>query len=146
MLLAAVVILLAVATVNAMSLALADGLARRTATMTRLALGAAPRAIVRLRLTEMAIITAAATVLGLGLGRLGLVALAAVSPDAVAGFGTMSIDATVIVVAVLDRHVAGLAAGVPAALSEAGVSFEGLAGGVWRRASARHASSATAIC
>jgi predicted permease len=129
-LLAAVLMLLAVATVNAMSLALADGLARRTATMTRLALGASRRAIVRLRLTEMAIVSVAAILLGLGLGRAGLAALAAVSPDAVAGFGSMTLDATVVAVAVAIGILAGVAAGVPAALSDAAVSFEGLAGGV----------------
>lgn len=127
-LLAAVVILLAVATVNAMSLALADGLARRTATMTRLALGATPRSIMSLRLTEMAIIIVAAVVAGLGLGRVGLAVLATVSPDAVAGFGAMTLDATVVGVAALAGVIAGAAAGIPAALSEAGVGFEGLAG------------------
>ena len=127
-LLAAVVMLLAVATVNATSLALADGLARRTATMTRLALGAAPRDIAVRRLTETAILTVVAVVLGLALGRLGLVALATVSPDAVAGFGAMTLDAIVVAVAALAGVLAGLAAGVPAALSEARVGLDGLAG------------------
>ena len=131
-LLAAVVLLLAVATVNGLSLSLADGLARRTLTMTRLALGAAPGRIASLRLTEMAIITAAAVAIGLGLGRAGLAALAAVSPDAVAGFGSITLDATVIGVAVLTGLLTGAAAGVPAAVSEARTSFEGLAGTVFR--------------
>jgi predicted permease len=128
-LLAAVVILLAVATVNTMSLSLADALARRMTTMTRLALGAAPARIVSLRLTQMAIIVVVATIAAIALGRLGLVALATVSPDAVAGFGRMSIDATVIAVAALTALLAGAFAGVPAALSEARVGVDGLAGG-----------------
>ncbi len=131
-LLVAVMLLLAVATVNALSLSLADGLGRRTLTMTRLALGASPRRVAALRLTEMAIISIAAVVAGIGLGRAGLAALAAVSPDAVAGFGNITLDPAVIAAAVLAGVLIGAVAAVPAAMSEARTTFEGLAGTVAR--------------
>jgi putative ABC transport system permease protein len=127
-LLAAVAILLTVAAMNVLSLTYADVLGRRFATMTRLALGATKRDIVVLRLIETAVMTAIAAALGIVIGRLGLAALQAASPDAFRGFGVISIDPIVAVAAVGAALFAGIVAGLPAAMSEARIDVAGLAG------------------
>src|SRR6185503_3050586 len=86
-LLAAVTILLAVAAVNVLSLTYADALSRRFATMTRLALGASQGDVIRLRISETAVISAFGALVGLGVGRAVLAGLQSASPDAFQGIG-----------------------------------------------------------
>lgn len=127
-LLAAGFVLLGVATVNVASLAFGDAIARRVATMTRIALGARPWDVARLRLLELGLITALGCVLGLGLAGLGLAALDGVAPEALAGVRDASIDWRVVAVGIASAALAGLIAAVPNALQEAGLTAAGLAG------------------
>ncbi len=94
--LAAVVLLLLIAGVNTLNLSLADALARRTSTMTRLALGARPASLLPARVVESAILGLLAGLIGLGLARLGLSALPGIDPNAFAGMGPLSLDALVV--------------------------------------------------
>src|SRR6185436_16412713 len=125
---ASVLLLLAVAAVNVTRLTLADAFARRDATMTRLAFGASPSDIMRLRLADAGLIAVVATALGLVVGQLGLGTLAAVLPDAFEGFGSISLDPVVILGVVGAALVAGLLAAAPAALAESGTTVAGFAG------------------
>ena len=127
-LLAAGFVLLAVATVNVISLAFGDAIARRIATMTRIAFGAERRHIVRLRLLEFGVIAAAGCAIGVGLAWAGLRALESTAPDALAGVRDASVNASVVGVAALVALVAGLVAGVPTAILESTFTLAGLAG------------------
>ena len=122
------ILLLAVATVNVVSLCLSDAIARRTVTMTRLAFGAERAHIIRVRLLELSLIATVGCVFGLLAARGGLALLNTVAPDAIAGARGASFDWVVIVVAVAIAVIAALIAGVPTALQEASFSTIGLAG------------------
>ncbi len=98
-LLAAGFVLLAVATINVTSLSFADAIGRRVATMTRIALGAERRHIVRLRLFEFGVIATAGLVSGLLLAGVSLRALFSAAPDALAGLRDASISWSVVAVA-----------------------------------------------
>ncbi len=127
-LLASVALLLAVAAVNVLSLTYADALARRFATMTRLALGASRADVIRLRISETATISSLGGLLGLGVGRMVLAVLQSASPDAFQGIGMISIDPIVAFAAMAAAFIAGAIAGIPAARSEARVEIAALAG------------------
>ena len=131
-LMAAGILLLAVATVNVVSLCLGDAMARRTATMTRLAFGADRAHIVRLRLAEVMLIAAAGCLVGLLAARAGVSLLSATAPAALASVHAVSFDGIVIAVAGCLTVIAALAAGVPAAMREASFSIVGLAGSATR--------------
>jgi putative ABC transport system permease protein len=130
-LLAAGILLLAVATMNVVSLCLGDALARKTATMTRLAFGAERSHIVRLRLLELVLVASVGCVVGLMAARTGVAWLGAIAPGAF-GAHSVSFDWTVITVAVGVALVAALIAGIPTALQEAAFGIVGLAGSATR--------------
>jgi putative ABC transport system permease protein len=132
LLLAAGVLLLAVATVNVVSLCLSDAIARKTSTMTRLAFGADRAHIVRLRLLELVLVATAGCVLGLLAARGGLTLLHTIAPDAFASVRGVSFDWLVMTVAAGAALLAALVAGVPTAVQEAGFSVVGLAGSASR--------------
>jgi putative ABC transport system permease protein len=127
-LLAAGLLLLAVATVNVVSLTLGDAIARRMATMTRIAFGAERAHIMRIRIYETGWVALLGCVFGLVIARLGLVGLTQVAPDAFGRGANVSIDWLVVAVALLASVVAAVAAAVPAALQEASFSISTLAG------------------
>jgi putative ABC transport system permease protein len=127
-LLAAGFVLLAVATVNVTSLAFGDALARRVGTMTRIAVGAEPWDVARLRLLELGVITATGCALGILLARVGLATLDRTAPEGLAGVRDASIDWRVVAVAAAAAAIAGLIAAVPTAMQEAGLTAAGLAG------------------
>ena len=129
-LMAAGILLLVVATVNVVSLCLGDAIARQTATMTRLALGADRSHIVRLRLLEMVIIATAGCLVGLFAARGGLSLLYTTAPDAFAAVRGASFDWVVMTVAAGVALTAALMAGIPTALQEAAVTVTSLAGTV----------------
>jgi predicted permease len=128
MLFAAVSLLFGVSIVNVLSLTLADVLARRTSTMTRLALGANRRSVMASRIAESVIIAACGGLLGMLTGRLILVALRAALPDAFARAGDLSIDALVIGLAVGISIIAGVFSGLYPAIQESRVDIAGLTG------------------
>ena len=129
-LMAAGILLLAVATVNVVSLCLGDAIARKTATMTRLALGAERSHIVRLRLLEVVIIASVGCVIGLLAARGGLTLLYTIAPDAFAAVRGATFDWLVITVAAAVALIAALMAGIPTALQEAAFTVTSLAGTV----------------
>ena len=129
-LMAAGILLLVVATVNVVSLCLGDAIGRKTATMTRLALGADRWHIVRLRLLEMVIIATAGCVVGLFAARGGLALLYTIAPDAFAAVRGATFDWLVITVAAGVAFIAALMAGIPTALQEAAFTVTSLAGTV----------------
>lgn len=131
-LLAAGILLLAVATVNVVSLCLSDAIARKTATMTRLAFGADRAHIVRLRLIELVLIASVGCVVGLLAARGGLALLYAIAPDALASARGAPFDWLVIAAAAGVALIAALIAGVPTALQEAAFSIVALAGSATR--------------
>lgn len=127
-LLAAAFVLLAVATVNVTSLTFGDAVRRRVVTMTRIAMGAKPGDIARLRLLELAAIAATGLVLGVGIAWLGLATLGSTAPDALRAVRDASIDWRVIAVAAAAAVLSGLIAAVPTAVRESRLTAAGLAG------------------
>src|SRR6185503_14327950 len=108
--------------------AFADAVARRVGTMTRIAVGAKPWDVARLRLAELGVITAIGCAAALVVARLALAVLDAMAPEALAGVRDASIDWRVLVVAVASAAIAGLIAAVPTAAQEAKLTAAGLAG------------------
>lgn len=131
-LMAAGVLLLAVATVNVVSLCLGDAIARRTATVTRLAFGADRAHIVRLRLFELGLLATAGCVIGLLAARGGLALLYSVAPDVLTSVRSASFDWPVLAAAVGVALLAAVSAGVPTALREAAFGIGDLAGSAAR--------------
>jgi putative ABC transport system permease protein len=128
----AVGLLLVIAATNLAGLGFADAIARRPATMARLALGASRRSLVAARLTESAIVAAVAVPLGLGGAWLTLAALRATAPDAFAGFGAVRVDWAVALLAAAAALATALLAALPAASREAATGLAGLAGALAR--------------
>ena len=129
-LLAAGVVLLVVATVNVTSLAFGDALTRRVGTMTRIAVGAKPWDVARIRLLELGAITAIGCALGILLAGVGLATLDRIAPEALKGVRNASIDWRVVAVAMGSAALAGLVAAIPTAMQEARLTASGLAGTV----------------
>jgi len=127
-LMAAGLLLIAVATVNVASLCLGDAIARQTATMTRLALGASRAHIIRQRLLELVLLATVGCVVGLFAARGGQAFLYAIAPDAFAALRAPPFDWLVVAVAVGIAIIAALFTGIPTALQEAGFSVATLAG------------------
>jgi putative ABC transport system permease protein len=125
LLMVAGILLLAVAIVNVVSLCLGDAIATKTATMTRLALGAERSHIIRQRLVEVMILATIGCLLGMFAARGGLALLYTIAPDLVRG---ASFDWLVISVAAGGAVLAALVAGLPTALQEATFTVAGLAG------------------
>jgi putative ABC transport system permease protein len=121
-------LLLAVATLNVLSLSLGDAVARRIATMTRIALGADRLQIVRLRFFELGVLATVGCVVGLLVARLGLTALSQLAPGV---FGTVSSVAPDLIVggaALLLALAVGVVAAAPAAVQEGNLRIASLAG------------------
>jgi putative ABC transport system permease protein len=123
----AVLLLVVIGSANVMGLVGADGVARRTATMTRLALGASRRDLLLMRLREGAILAAVAIPLAL-LGSVGLL-------GAVKSFGAnLPVDASVLAdpavlgFAIVVAAIKGVLTMVPTAAAEASLSISTLAG------------------
>src|SRR6185503_3888897 len=93
----AVALILLIAVVNVANLTLADVLARRTLTMTRVALGARAASLVNTRLGEISMLAASSFAAALPLCAAVLTVLALVSPDPFVPLGNRSIDGSVVV-------------------------------------------------
>lgn len=123
----AVALLLLIGAANVLNLTLSDAMARRQGTMVRLALGASRGHVVARRLGEMSIITAAAAVFGIGLGRLALATLNSIDPSVFSGFGDISFNGRLVAATLGVALIAGMVAAVPAALAESRLSVITLA-------------------
>ena len=125
---ASVLLLLIIASANVMNLTLSDGIARRQATMTRLALGASRRQIVTQRLSEALVLSLASGAIGLGIGRAALLALRSVNPSFFQGYGDLALDARAVLATLVIALVAGGLAVLPTAIAESRLNVSTLAG------------------
>jgi len=123
----AVVLLLLLAVANIMNLSLSDGLARRTATMTRVALGASRMSIGGQRFAEACILAVVASGIGLALCRLTIVGMQSVNPGFFSGYGTLEMDARVIAASLVAAFLGAFIAAVPVAIAESRVSIASMA-------------------
>ncbi|HEX6201681.1 MAG TPA: ABC transporter permease [Thermoanaerobaculia bacterium] len=111
-LLGAVLLVLVIACANVTNLLLARGAARAREMAIRTALGSPRRRLVRMMLTESAVLAVPAGLLGLGLAAAGIRALVALAPPNVPRLDGASLDAPVVAVAVLLSFAACLLAGL----------------------------------
>lgn len=121
-LLAAVALVLLIASANVASLLVARGAARRREIATRMGLGGSRARIVRQLVTESVVLSLTGAALGLGLAMVGTRALLGLFPQSLRNLpfrdlSTVSLDATVVGLAVVVALVAGIAAGLAPALT-----------------------------
>ena len=137
----AVLLLLAIASVNVMNLLLARGSQRRGELAMRIALGAGPGRIMRQLLTESVVLALLGGGLGLLVGQLGVHGLVAMSPPGLPRADAIRVDLRVFAFAVLLTTLVGLIVGlVPALGAVRGKTTDGL----HRTASSRISSRSTA--
>jgi predicted permease len=132
---AAVALVLLIAVVNIANLTLADVLARRTQTMTRVALGARARSIITARMSEIGVLSALSFAVALPLCAMALTVLAVISPEAFVPLGGRSIDGTVALVALVTAFTLGTSGALPAAAIEARTQVSGIAGTITKAGS-----------
>jgi putative ABC transport system permease protein len=125
--LGAVSLLLLIACSNVMNLALSDAVTRRQATMTRIALGASPWQILKLRLAEAMLITTGAAGGGFVLARGALAGLRVANPSYFNGFGSLGVDGRLVAFTFGIALVSGIAATMPAAVAESRMRVRSLA-------------------
>ncbi|MFI5310413.1 MAG: ABC transporter permease [Gemmatimonadales bacterium] len=135
-LLAAVVLLVIIGAVNVTSLAGADAVARRTATMTRLALGASGRQLGAMRLREGALLAVTALPPALLGGGALLAAVRTLNPGIPVGPGAV-LQPAVLGFAACVALVMGVVAMLPSAIAEASLDVATLAGAAARAAGGR---------
>lgn len=121
-LLAAVALVLLIASANVASLLVARGAARRREIATRMGLGGSRARIVRQLVTESVVLSLTGAALGLGLAMVGTRALLGLFPQSLRNLpfrdlSTVSLDATVVGLGVVVALVAGIAAGLAPALT-----------------------------
>ena len=121
-LLAAVALVLLIASANVASLLVARGVARRREIATRMGLGGSRARIVRQLVTESVVLSLGGAGLGIGLAALGTRPLLGVFPPSLQNLpfrdlSSIPLDATVVAVGVLLALVAGIAAGLAPALT-----------------------------
>lgn len=112
----AVLLLLAIASVNVTNLLLARGAQRRPELAMRLALGASRRRLVRQLVTESLVLALLGGALGLALAQLGVHALVAVSPPGLPRLHAIRLDTRVFVFALALTALVGVVVGLVPAL------------------------------
>jgi putative ABC transport system permease protein len=113
---AAVVLLLAIASVNVLNLLLARGAERRGEFAVRAALGASRRRVLRQVVTESLLLSFVGGVCGIGVAFAGVRALVALSPPGLPRLDAVSLDVTALLFAVAITTAIGLLIGlIPAA-------------------------------
>jgi putative ABC transport system permease protein len=130
LLLGAVVMLFLIACANALNLTFADAVARRTATMTRLALGATRGHIAAIRVTETLIVGLISGALAVVFGMGTLALLKSVNTGAFAGMGTVDFEPSSIIATIAIAVVSAGVISMVVAAGESRVSVSELAGSV----------------
>jgi putative ABC transport system permease protein len=134
----AVVLLLAIASVNVTNLLLARGAQRRPELAMRIALGAGRGRIVRQLLTESVVLALLGGVLGFAVARLGMHALVAISPPGLPRAEAIRLDARVFAFGLALTALVGLVVGVVPALGAVREEVTGgLRHGTWRGTAGR---------
>src|SRR6516164_6496661 len=111
----AVLLVLAIASVNVTNLLLARGAQRRAEFAMRALLGAEPVRMVRQVLTESLLLCGLGAVLGIAVAQMGVRALLALAPEDLPRAGAVQLDRTVLVFGIAITALAGVAIGqVPA--------------------------------
>jgi predicted permease len=136
-LLGALTLVLLIAGANVGNLSVVDVIARRTATMTRLAMGASRQSVVRLRMMETSVLVAVAILAGLLVAIAALKVFIAIDPTPFVALGTSWIDARVVLVAIAAVATVAFGATFPAAIAEARVDIGAIAGGATKSAGGR---------
>src|SRR5687768_9208662 len=131
----AVALVLVIAIVNVANLTLADVVSRRTLTMTRVALGARAASLIRMRLSEIAVLSALSLAVALPLCAAVLTVLASVNPDPFIPLGDRLIDGAVAIAALVTATALGVIGALPAMVVEARTQATGIAGTVSRAGS-----------
>ena len=126
----AVALMLLIAIVSVANLTLADVLARRTLTMTRIALGASPASLIGARMREMSILATVAAAVALLLCAMLLAVLASISPEPFIPLGGRWVDASVVIAAWLAAIVVAFCGALAAVVVEARTRAHGIAGTV----------------
>lgn len=114
--LGAVLLLLAIASVNVANLLLARNADCRREIATRAALGAGPARVLRQRLMESIVLAALGGTVGLGVAAAGIRAFVALAPPGLPRVGEIALDGSVFVIALAITAIVGLAVGTPPAL------------------------------
>jgi putative ABC transport system permease protein len=140
MLTAAVVGVLLIACVNVASMLTARGGARRHEVAIRTALGASRRRVGRQLLTETVVLFLVGGLLGVGLGSVVLRLLLRVAPPAIAFLGDMSLDGSMLVIALGMAALTGVLFGVLPSWKTAGADFVEVAATSGKGAAHRHVS------
>jgi putative ABC transport system permease protein len=125
LMLAAAGFVLLIACANVANLLLAQGVDRRREIATRLALGAAPRRLVRERLVESLLLAAAGGALGVGLAHWGTGFLFSAIPVQPPFWAVMDINPRVLAATLLSSVIASVAAGLLPALEAARLDVRG---------------------
>jgi len=112
----AVLLVLAIASVNVTNLLLARGAQRRAEFAMRALLGAEPVRMVRQVLTESLLLSGLGAVLGIAVAQMGVRALLALAPEDLPRAGAVQLDRTVLVFGIAITALAGVAIGLVPAL------------------------------
>ena len=136
-LLGALALVLLIAGANVGNLGVADVIGRRTATMTRLAMGASRQSIVWLRMTETFALVVVSIVLGLFAAYAALSLFIAIDPTPFLALGTHWMDARVVLVTIAAIVLVGFGATFPVAIAEARVDIGAIAGAASKSAGGR---------
>jgi predicted permease len=130
-LLAAVFLVLLVASLNVANLLLSRNLARRQEIATRISLGAPRSRLVAQLLAESLIISLSGGILGVALARIGILSIARFAPPDIPGFTSIPIDAVVLAFALaLSISTSVLCGLAPAIFSTRSDPFEAMKSGV----------------
>jgi len=141
----AVLLVLAIASVNVTNLLLARGARRRAEFAMRALLGAEPVRMVRQVLTESLLLSGLGAVLGIAVAQMGVRALLALAPEDLPRAGAVQLDRSVLVFGIAITALAGVAIGLVPALCASRRDLQGDILGSSERTAAGHQTTRGAL-